>query len=411
MNSIPGVSPPRPDEPRARFLVELARALGTYGTSSNRLEEVIAVSADDLGLSAQTFNTPTSVFVSVESELGLTTYLARVTPGETDLTKLMAIDRVFNVVTDHHLSPEEGISEIKRIVKMAPLYPAWMLVLAFGVVSASAGHFLGGGLKEMGASGLIGLVVGVLVQFTGRRREFSRLMEFLSGLSAALIAGLLVVPFGGYMAAVAAIAGIIILLPGLTLTIAMVELATKHVVSGTARLAGAAMVLMVIGFGVVIGQGLVDRIVGERAVVLADPMAWWVDLVSVIVASACMAVLFQAHLRHVWVMVTAGLLSFYSARYGTAYLGPEAGVLGASMAVGVASNLYARVFDRPALTMMLPGLLMLVPGSLGLRSLQLFLSNDTVTGVQSTFTVLVVGVALVVGLLLANVILPPRKVL
>lgn len=411
MNPIPGVSPPRPVEPRARFLVELARALGTYGTSSNRLEEVIAVCADELGFAAQTFNTPTSVFVSVESDEGLSTYLARVTPGEADLTKLMSLDRVFNRVVAHQLTPEDGIVEIKRIVKMAPRYPSWMMVVSFGVVSGCAGHFLGGAGKEMLASGLIGLVVGILVLFTGKRREFSRLMEFLSGLSAAVISGLLAVPFGGYMPAVAAIAGIIILLPGLTLTIAMVELATKHVVSGTARLAGAVMVLMVIGFGVVIGQRIVALVVHEQVVVAADRMGWYVDLLAVLVATVCMAVLFQAHFRHAWVMVVGGLLSFYSARYGTAYLGPEVGVLGASLAVGVASNLYARVFDRPALTMMLPGLLMLVPGSLGLRSLQLFMSSDTVDGVQSTFTVLVVGVALVVGLLLSNVILSPRKVL
>ena len=411
MNPIPGINSPRPDEPRARFLVELARVLGTYGTSSNRLEEVIAVCADDLGLSAQTFNTPTSVFVSVESDEGCSTYLARVTPGEADLTKLMAIDRVFNDVIENRLSPEEGIAGIKNIVKMAPRYPAWMMVLSFGVVSGCAGHFLGGAVKEMVASSIVGLVVGFLVLFTGKRREFSRLMEFLSGLSAALISGLIAVPIGGYMPAVAGIAGIIILLPGLTLTVAMVELATKHVVSGTARLAGAVMVLMVIGFGVVIGQHIVMEIVGEQVVVEAEPMAWWVDLLSVVIATLFMTILFQAHIRHAWVMVVAGLLSFYSARYGTAQFGPEVGVLGASMAVGIASNLYARVFDRPALTMMLPGLLMLVPGSLGLRSLQLFLDNETVDGVQSAFTVMVIGVALVVGLLLANVILPPRKVL
>ncbi|MAO24823.1 MAG: hypothetical protein CMJ25_29100 [Phycisphaerae bacterium] len=192
---------------------------------------------------------------------------------------------------------------------------------------------------------------------------------------------------------------------------AMVELSMKHVVSGTARLAGAIMVLLVIGFGVVLGQTIVDRTTGTAPVVLAHDLPWYIDLLSVLVATLCMAILFQAHLRHAWIMVLAGLMSFYSARYGTLHLGPEIGVLGAAMVVGVSSNLYARIFDRPALVMMLPGLIILVPGSLGLRSLQLFMSSATVDGVQSSFTVLVVGVALVVGLLLANVIMPPRKVL
>lgn len=411
MIAMQRLNPPRPGEPRARFLVELARALGTYGTSSNRLEEVIAVCAHDLGLSAQTFNTPTSVFVSVENQDGYSTYLARVHPGEADLSKLMELDRLFNRVIVNQLTPLQGVAEIQRIVDAPPRYPGWMIVVCFGVISGCAGHFLGGAIKEMIASALIGFVVGVLVMFTGKNREFSRLMEFLSGLSAAVISGALAVPFGGYMPTVAAIAGIIILLPGLTLTISMVELATKHVVSGTARLAGAIMVLMVTGFGLVVGQHIVDVLIGPQIVVVSDRLPWFVDIITVLIATCCMAVLFQAPLRYAWVMVVAGMLSFFSARYGTLYLGPEIGVLGAAVVVGVASNLYARIFDRPALTMMLPGLLMLVPGSLGLRSLQLFMDNETVNGVQSTFTVFVIGVALVVGLLLSNVILAPRKVL
>lgn len=412
MVPAPGNQPPRPDEPRARFLIELARALGTFGTSANRIEDVIAYCAVAFGYNAQTFTTPTSVFVSLEDDEGeIKTYLARVHPGEADLTKMMELDRVFNRTIEGHLTPREGVAEIKRIVNMAPRYPIWMIVLCFGVIGVCAGNFLGGAEKEMAASGIVGLLIGLLVQFTGRRREFSRLMEFLSGLGAALIAGYLALPFGGYMTTVPIIAGIIILLPGLTITMSMVELAMKHVVSGTARLAGAIMVLLVIGFGVVLGQTIVEQTVGPVEHISARDLPWYIDLLTVFVATICMSILFQAHIRHAWVMVVSGLLAFYSARFGTMYLGPEVGVLGAAMVIGVASNLYARMFDRPSLVMMLPGLIILVPGSLGLRSLQMFMSSATVDGLQSSFTVLVVGVALVVGLLLSNVILPPRKVL
>ncbi len=411
MQASIGISPPRPDEPRVRFLVELARALGTYGTSSNRLEEVTAVCAAELGLRAQTFSTPTSVFVSVESDDNLATYLARVTPGEVNINKLMQIDRLFNLVIAEKLTPQEGIAQIKEVVNESPLYPMWLTVLCYGLVSGCVGAFLGGGFQEMIASGAIGLVIGVLVHFTGSKRELSRLMEFLSGLSAALIAGLFSIPFVGYMPAISAIAGIIVLLPGLTLTVAMVELATKHVVSGSARLIGAIMVLLVIGFGVVIGQGLSGVFVEQPEFFASHTLGWMVEVPALLVATLGAAVLFQAKFQYAWAMVLAGFLSFYSARYGTQYLGLEAGALFAAMALGCACNLYARIFDRPAVTMMMPGLLMLVPGSLGLKSLQLFLKNETVDGVQSTVTVLIIGVALVVGLLLSNVILPPRKVL
>ncbi|MEX0876320.1 MAG: threonine/serine exporter family protein [Phycisphaerales bacterium] len=405
------VKSPRPNDPRARFLIELARALGTYGTAANRIEDVISYCADAFGFNAQTFTTPTSIFISLEDDGEMTTYLARVHPGEADLTKMMELDRVFNRALEGHITPAEGVGEIKRIVTMTPRYPTWMIVLCFGVIGICAGNFLGGALKEMAASGIVGLMIGLLVQFSGRRLQFSRLIEFASGLGAGMVAGFLAEPMGGYMTTVPIIAGIIILLPGLTLTMAMVELSMKHVVSGTARLAGAVMILLVIGFGIVIGQTIVARTVGVTPIVEAQRLPWFVDLLAVVVATMCMTVLFQAHLRHAWVMVLSGLMSFYAARYGTLHFGPEVGVLGAAIVVGVSSNLYARFFDRPALVMMLPGLLILVPGSLGLRSLQLFMDHATVDGLQSAITVAVIGVALVVGLLLANVIVTPRKVL
>lgn len=412
MDSVPRLKPPRPEEPRARFLIELARALGTYGTAANRIEDVISYSADAFGYRAHTFTTPTSVFVSLEDDEGhLQTYLARVFPGETDLSKMIALDRVFNRTLDGLLTTEEGVAEIKRVVQLKPRYPWWMIVLCYCVTAACASNFLGGGRLEMIGGGVVGLLIGLLIPLVGSKREFARLTEFLSGLGAAVIAGVLAIPFGGYMTTIPIIAGVIMLLPGLTLTIAMVELAMKHVVSGTARITGAIMVLLVIGFGVVMGQALVDQTFGHTDIVPPVPMHWVFELLSLIMASVCLCILFRAQLRDAWAMALSGLVAFYSARYGTIYFGPEAGVLIASMLVGVGSNLYARLFDRPALVTTLPGLIILVPGSLGLRSLQMFMSDDTIDAVQSSFTVLVVGVALVVGLLLANVILPPRKVL
>src|SRR5690606_24548286 len=105
----------------------------------------------------------------------------------------------------NEITPVEGVAEIQRIVEAPPRYPSWMIVACFGIVSGCAGHILGGAVKEMLAAAIIGLVVGVLVLFTGKNREFSRLMEFLSGVFAAFIAGAMAVPFGGYMPAVSAI--------------------------------------------------------------------------------------------------------------------------------------------------------------------------------------------------------------
>jgi uncharacterized membrane protein YjjB (DUF3815 family) len=60
---------------------------------------------------------------------------------------------------------------------------------------------------------------------------------------------------------------------------------------------------------------------------------------------------------------------------------------------------------------MTPGILLLVPGSLGFRSLTSFLDDQALLGTEWAFQTGLVAVALVGGLLAANVVLPPRRVL
>ena len=82
-----------------------------------------------------------------------------------------------------------------------------------------------------------------------------------------------------------------------------------------------------------------------------------------------------------------------------------------ALAVGVVSNAYARWIDRPASVAQIPGILILVPGSVGYRSLTALLDRQTIEGIDLAFTMTLVATSLVGGLLAANVILPPKRIL
>ena len=58
---------------------------------------------------------------------------------------------------------------------------------------------------------------------------------------------------------------------------------------------------------------------------------------------------------------------------------------------------------------MLPGVLLLVPGSIGYQSLTSLLDQNVVVGVRAGFTMILIAVAIAAGLLAANVIVPPRR--
>ena len=60
---------------------------------------------------------------------------------------------------------------------------------------------------------------------------------------------------------------------------------------------------------------------------------------------------------------------------------------------------------------MVPGIMLLVPGSIGFRSVTSFVEANALAGVESAFSMMLVAVGLVVGLLLANAAVMPRRAL
>ena len=90
-------------------------------------------------------------------------------------------------------------------------------------------------------------------------------------------------------------------------------------------------------------------------------------------------------------------------------MGIEMGAFTGALLVGLGSNLHARVFNRPATVTLIPGILLLVPGSVGFSSLSSLIADDIVSGMEMAFTMSIMGVALVTGLLLAGSIVSPRR--
>jgi uncharacterized membrane protein YjjB (DUF3815 family) len=88
--------------------------------------------------------------------------------------------------------------------------------------------------------------------------------------------------------------------------------------------------------------------------------------------------------------------------------GPELGAFAGAFAVALAANGYAAWQRLPAAVVLLPGLLLLVPGSVGFQSVTLFLANDPLAGLEAAFRMVLVAVALVAGVLAANLVTLPR---
>lgn len=408
--SSPARSDPPIDDPAIGFILRLGRALHSAGYPAPSLEGTLVKVSARLGLFGQFFSTPTSLFAAFGVEERQRTYLSRVEPAEVNLGKLTALDQTARHVMTGALSPAAGSARVDAIVLAPPPFRMLSRTLAYGLASAAACRLLGGGWSEIGVASVAGVGIGMMALVAARMFPASgRLFELLAACLAAALANA-AASFGLPVSApVATLGGVVVLLPGFSLTIAMAELASRHLASGTARLSGAFIVFIGITFGVAVGRHLATSAFGAPPDMAPFPPPGWSLWVALFTIPIAFTAILRAQPRDTIWIVLASLIGYGGSRVGAVWLGPQLGPCLGALAVGVASNLYERVLERPAIVPLVPGVLLLVPGSIGFRSLALLLEQKVVVGVDAAFTMLLTATSLVAGLLLADLTLPNRR--
>lgn len=396
-------------ERAALLILALGRAAHENGAPAHRLEELMSLVAPRLGLAGQFLSTPTSLTAAFGEPPAQRTFLLRVEPASMNLGKLAELDDLIRDVAEGRAGVEEGLMRVERIRSAPPPYGAGLTLLCFAVASAGAARFFGGGWREMALAGAIGLATGGLAAVAARVPAFGRLYEPIAALAAALTAGAGAALLGQASPYVASIGGLIVLVPGLGLTMALTELATRNLVSGTARLAGVAVTFFGLAGGLALGAAIATRAWGVPANPPPVPLPGWTVWAALAVTPLALTVLFRARARDAGWILAAGVLAFVAARSGTAAFGSELGTFLAAATVAVATNLYARTLDRPAAVPLIPAILLLIPGSVGIRSISSLIERDVVEGVGLAFTLLLVAIALAAGILFANLAVSPRR--
>ncbi|MGQ0802140.1 MAG: threonine/serine ThrE exporter family protein [Pseudomarimonas sp.] len=399
---------------RIDFVCQLARRLHAYGTTAQRLEGAICAVSTRLQLVCDPWSNPTGLLLSfADGRTGRdgveTTRVIRLQPGDIDLRKLCQADDIAERV----LRGEIGLAEGSRALQALDVAPGqrgrWLMAFSFGLTSASVATLLHTGWAAIITAACVGWLIGGLALLGADR---PRLAEALDALSA-MVATLVVLAVAHYVVPLAVqsvvMAALIVLLPGLSLTNAVSELSSQHLVSGTARFAGAMATLLKLTFGTVAGTQIAHLLgwVAVEPLPAAQPMM--LEWVALLVGSYAFAVLFRADRRDYLLVMASAWLGYLTTRYAGAALGSEAGVFIAGIVVGAVSNLYARSFNRPGALVRVPGIILLVPGSVGFRSLNFALERDVLLSLDTGFALIALLISLVAGLLFGNLLIPARR--
>ncbi len=390
-------------DPRASFLIALARALHEAGAPAHRLEDTVNQAARALDIPFDCLSQPTSLILGV----GGTTRVLRVHPAPIHLGRLVAIEGVGAEVSRGGLAPTDALARLAEIAGAPARFPTWALALANGVSSASAAVFLQANPAGVAAAGVLGLLVGALARLDRIVPGYGRihLLAASFGAAAAATAMARVVPLSVPTLTLAALIG---LLPGLTLTTALTELATGHLASGTARAMGAAVTFLQLGLGTSFGWQ-VSTLLPRALRATPDPLPPWAPWLAIPIAAGAFTLTFRARKRDFPAIAIVSALAYFAATEGRMLAGAAMGAALGGLTVGLASNLQARIRRVPTAVTQVPALLLLVPGSIGFTGFGALLDDDVTAGIGATTSMLVIAGSLVAGILAAGVLLPPRR--
>ncbi len=381
----------------ARMLMgTLARGLHRCGLPDSELEPLLMELGQSIGVEVEILSTPTLLVLTWGENSRLAPMMLRLDPGALDLFAREAwMDLVAKLRTGK-LSPDQAIAQAKILQNTPARYDTSLLLAGHALAASAASVLFGGNLPEAIVSLGLGLVVGLGYKMFSQGRP----SLWIEALIAALITILSMVcasVFGGMEPGRLVLSGLVALLPGFSFTVALQELSAQHLVSGSTRLASSMMTLMALGCGVALGAEVATKM-GLETSYGGGTLPSTIHVLAFIIASGAFVLLLQLRAERLWSVLVTSALSTGTAMLATEHFGQIPGAFIGALVLGVSSHLIAQQKDHPAASLLVPGLWLLVPGSVGFRGVQAWLSGHTLAGIQGLFSMAMAAAALGAGL-------------
>lgn len=379
---------------RQRYIMQLCRALMRYGAPTHRLEEYMQMTARVLEVSGQFLYLPGCMIMSFDDPTTRTAEvkLVRMVQG-VDLGRLADTHNVYKNVVHDLIGVEEATQELDEIMQRKPRFNKWVLVLVYGLASATVGPFAFSARPiDMPIIFCLGCIVGLMQHVLAPR---STLYSNVFEVTAAIVTSFLARAFGSIMVtrngtseplfcfSAMAQSSIALILPGFMVLCSSLELQSHQIIAGSIRMVYAIIYSLFLGYGITVGTtiyGLMDANATSASTcsgldVYGSVYARTFPFVAIY--AVFLAIVNHGKLKQMPVMVFIALSGYVANYFSTTKLGTQSEVANTvgAFTIGVLGNLYSRVWHGHAATAILPGIFVLVPS--GLAS-----SGSLIAGIQ-----------------------------
>ena len=383
-----------------QFVAKLGAAMAGANYPVTMVRSVMEQTARAYGLDHEFLALPN--YVQVGSASGEGIYIAN-----PDFT--VRYDQSFPLATlvarapSGAVSPEEGIAELERIRHLDKRFPVWITILGYAVQSVGLALILQPTPWSLYGAAFLGLLVGAL-SVIGRRNEA---IGYMLPTVCAFLVAFIVFKFDsrwhvGTDSLRALAAPLATFLPGAAITLAVIELATHHVVSGASRLVAGFMQIAQLAFGILIAAQIAGIADTDLVTTQVNRLGPWAPFVGVLVYGFGIWLNFAPPTKFLPWMVLMLYIAYGGQWIGNAVLGSYASGFGGGLTLILfALAISHRPNTPPTMSLVVPGFWLLVPGSLGFMGVtQLLGTHSTAVFTATLISMMSIAVGVQTGLLL-----------
>lgn len=326
------------------------------------------------------------------------------------LDQVSEIVELIDRVKHKNIPLAEASAEMDRILAKPPRFNSVLMIVGYLLSCIGLTLLFRPELRSLLITGAMGILVGLMVLWSQKHPRFNLLLPVFAAIVVSTVIFYLTRLDYIYGSANLLITPLIIFLPGAVLTTGMIELASMHILSGSARLIYGATILLFLFIGISAGlyfSGLAKyEVYAYEAVVFP----WWAPFLGTLLFGIGTFIrLSGANRDLLWMLLVlyiAMLGQFFGEQFLNSYFGA---FLGATL-MALSSEIIARSPRRtPALVSQTLAFWFLVPGARGLLSVTSLLSEDLQSAAIGLGEMVILIITIALGVLLGTLVISPRK--